>query len=84
MNLSEFEIQILRLSIKNRFESRRLEGKELPGENLDELLDIVSSIAVLDYDWGGEQINFDTTKRHEIINCVKKFAQHLAILEGTT
>ena len=69
MDLSEFENEILRLSVKNRFENRRLKG-QLSEKILDELLDFVATISVLDYEWAGNDNVFSSNVRTKFVNLI--------------
>jgi uncharacterized coiled-coil DUF342 family protein len=72
MNLSEFENEILRLSIEDRVKSRRLGGHDVPENLLLELLDIVATIAMFDYEWfGNSGISFNEKIRSDFVNSIK-------------
>ena len=69
MDLSEFENEILRLSVKNRFENRR-RIDSVSDNILDELLDFVATLSVLDYEWEGNENNFTSEEREKFVNLI--------------
>lgn len=68
MNLADFESEILKSTVRDRFELRILGGNSVNEGFLQEMLDIIYTLSILDYPWSGKQITFDKTNRNKFIS----------------
>lgn len=70
MNILDYESEILTSTVKDRFETRILSGTNLRDDILEEFLNVVFALAILDYPWNGNQIEFNFDNREKFIQYV--------------
>ena len=82
MNLLDYESEILRKTVKDRFESRiwPQNTSELENHLLNEFLNIVYSLAILDYPWNGVNFTFNFENRGKFIDDVFEYSDLISSL----